>query len=761
MNRENFPKKLLPAIISTLLTTTPMFAFSAEESVENDNEIEEIVVYARKRAESLQSVPISMSAISEKNIKSIGAKKLTDLTGTIANVQIENGDTLEPDITIRGISTDTRTIGLESGVGVYIDGVFVSRGGANADLAAVAAVEVLRGPQGSLFGKNTIAGAVNIVTKRPGEEFAGSVSVNVGNYGRQDIRGYIEGALNETVYARLSVSSLNSDGHYTNDTTGTSVGGDDSTEVRADIDFYPSDDLTARFSFDHRKINANSVASHLLEAPTAGSEAAQNGLLGALGLSPDDVILDGYHFTHDVDYVLEGENWGGSATIDYNLPDDYTFTSITARRSTLKLQPSHDDDNLPLFLLTSEQDDRQLFTSQEFRITSPGGEDLDWLVGVYYDTQDLASTRPIEIGPTLTYFVAGLPEPLSAEVDSDVTTESYALYANLDYDITDDLVLTLGGRYTKEEKTADYRLSGACLSVGVCIFPQLDLDLEYEDSSFDPSISLSYNVAENITTYLKYASGYKSGGFNVDYIQPGELALPGTNVFLPTVYTEAPSQTPFDKEEVTSVEFGLKMTLDRRTTVNTAIFDMDYTGFQVSRFNGTSFYIDNAGEATLRGIEVDVVAQLTPEWRLIGGVGYLKGEFDKYDTVDNGSGDDIDLKGNEFAFSPDLTTNIAAEYTTSLGDNGSLFVRLAYTYKSEMFTTPENTEVEQVGSQEYYNARIGWTSSDESLSVALWGKNLKDSSYLVEREVDTTLAGLVYGFKSMPMTYGIELSYDF
>lgn len=760
MNVENLPKKLLSIVITAILTTTPMVASSAEQEAidEDKSDVEKILVYARKREETLQSVPISMSVTSEKGIKSIGAQKLADLSDTIANVQID--DNFEPTISIRGISTNARTVGLESGVGVYIDGVFVSRSGLNADLAAIAAVEVLRGPQGSLFGKNTIAGAVNIITKRPGPDFAGSAAVNVGNYGQQNFRGYIEGALHETVDARLSLSSLDSDGHYTNVVTGSKGAGDNSTEVRADIDFYPSDDLTVRLSFDHRKIDINEVTSHLVEGVTPESIAIQNGFLGYLGFNPDDVLLSGYDIAQDTDYAVKVENWGAAATIEYNLPEDYTFTSITARRSTWKDQASHDDDGLPVFLLNSGQQDRQLFTSQEFRITSPGGEDLDWLVGVYYDAQDLNSYRPIDVSAMLSSLVTGAFEQLSAAAAPRVKSESYALYANVDYDFMDDFTLTIGGRFTKEEKTADFALSGSCISSGLCYFPQLDLDLSYEDSSFDPSISLSYNIAENITTYFKYTTGFKSGGFNVDFIQPTELREPGSNLFPATVITEASSQTPFDKEEVKSAEVGLKMTIDRRITANLAVFNMDYNGFQVTRFNGSSYFIDNAGEATLQGAELDLVAQLTEELRLIGGIGYVDSEFDVYDIAGE-DGSLESLKGNQFSYSPNLTSNIAAEYTKSLGGNGSLFVRMAYTYKDEMFTSPENTAESTVGSQEYYNARIGWTSEDGALSVALWGNNLKDSEYVIRRQIETTLPGLVTGIRTMPRTYGIELSYDF
>jgi iron complex outermembrane recepter protein len=443
------------------------------------------------------------------------------------------------------------------------------------------------------------------------------------------------------------------------------------------------------------------------------------------------------------------------------LPEDYMLTSISARRSTYKDQPMHDDDRLPIFLLNSAQEDRQLFTSQEFRITSPGGQKLDWLAGLYYDNQNLTSSRPIDISSALTYFVTGEFEPLSVTPDSTVETESYALYANLDYHITDDLTVTLGGRYTREDKSADYSIEGGCLTAGVCIYPQLELELEYEDTSFDPSMSVSYNVNEDITTYFRAATAYKSGGFNVDFIQPEELKIPGTDVYLPVVYTDAPGQTPFDKEEVVSYEWGLKMELlDRRLLLNAAIFQAEYEGFQVSRFNGTSYYIDNAGEATLKGVELDFIGQLSQEWRVIGSLGYLKSEFDVYETADN-SGNALDLKGNQFPYAPDWTSSLAVEYTKDLGAYGVVFVRGDYTFKDEIYTSPENTVIEHVGSQEYFNGRISWFNEDESLSVSLWGKNLKDEKHVNYQTLDTTLSGLVYGELAKPRTYGVEVNYIF
>lgn len=754
-----FHKKLLPSAIVGILSCagTAMVIAADYEAFE----LEEIVVVARKREEKLQDVPISISSIGSSELSALGAKQLSDLSDVIPNVQI--GEGTEFGITMRGISTETRTIGLEAGVGVYIDGVFVSRSATNADLAAIERVEVLRGPQGSLFGKNTIAGAVNIVTTRPSEEFAGSASVNVGNDGRRDARAYVEGAVTETANARLSVSSLKSDGYYVNDVTGNEAGGDDSIELRGDVVFNLSENLSVDLSMDYRTIDTIEVSSHLVNGPDAASSAVQDYIIGLLVADPTSVPINSFDIAHDRDYSRSVETWGGSATVEYDLPGDYSLTSITARRSSWKDQTAHDDDNLPVFLIDSQQHDRQLFSSQEFRITSLGGQKIDWLAGLYYDNQDLKSNRPVDASETLIYFLTGgaFYESATAIVDSQVETESYALYANLDYHLTDNLTLTLGGRYTEEEKSADYGLTGGCFGGVLCLYPQLDLDLNYDGSSFDPSVSLAYNIGNNVSTYLRFATGYKSGGFNVDYLQPAELAIPGLGLYTPTLTTEVPSQSPFDEEEVTSVEWGLKMTLlENRLTVNTSVFNMDYSAFQVSRFNGVSFVVDNAGEATLRGVEVDFAGQLSEHWKIVGGVGFLETEFDDYATQDS-EGNATNLEGNEFPYAPEWNTNLAIEYSKNLADYGEILIRAEYTYKDEMFTSPENTDIDYVGSQEYFNGRISWFSPDESITVSLWGKNLKDTTTLIDRTLDTTIAGLIYGRLNAPLSFGLEMTYQF
>jgi len=752
-------KKILSAVIAgSVCGAAPNMVFAEDGS---GYAIEEVIIYARKRAESLQDVPISITSVGSTELESLGAKQLSDLTAVIPNVQI--GDALEPEITMRGVSTNARTIGLESGVGVYIDGVFVSRAATNADLAAVERVEVLRGPQGSLFGKNTVAGAVNIITKAPADEFAGSVTANLGNYGRKDVRAYLEGALTETTNGRLSLSSLKSDGHYTNTTTGRDIGGNDSMEVRADLVVDATDNLSARFSMDYRKIRTSPATNHPQLAPNTETASELEGLLSDFGIDSADVPLGSYEIAQDADYIRNADIWGASATVDYTLPDDHTLTSITARRSTYKDQPiSHDDDNLPINLLNSGQEDRQLFTSQEFRITSPGGQTVDWLAGLYYDKQDLSSARTSVISDRLLDYRFGVAEELTAVAGPKVQTESYALYTNLDYHFTDDLTLTLGGRYTQEEKSADYSLLGACLSIApICVYPQLDVDLQYKDSSFDPSASLSYHVTDDITTYFRAATGYKSGGFNVDFITPSELQVPGQTYYYNTLHTGETSQTSFDKEEVTSFELGAKISLlDRRLVVNAAVFEMEYTGFQVSRYNGVGFYVDNAGAATLRGMEFDFIAQLTPQLRAVGGGGYLDTHFDAYATATS-DGSPLSLEGNEFPYAPQLNTNLALEYNKGMGDYGSITLRGEYTFKSDTYTSPENIAAEHVASQELFNGRISWFNGDESLSVSLWGKNLKDTQYVTGQLLSSTFPGVVSGRLNTPRTFGLEMNLIF
>jgi len=759
MNTNSLATQLLTALIAgAVCGVAPNMVFAAGEQ---EYVIEEVIIYARKRAESLQDVPISISAVGSTELESLGAKQLSDLTAVIPNVQID--DALEPEITMRGVSTNARTIGLESGVGVYIDGVFVSRAATNADLAAVERVEVLRGPQGSLFGKNTVAGAVNIITKAPADEFAGSVTANIGNDGRKDVRAYAEGALTETTRGRLSLSSLKSDGHYTNLITDREIGGNDSMEARADLVLEAADNLSARFSVDYRKIRTSPATNHPQVSPNAETASDLQGLLSDFSIDPADVPLGSYEIAQDADYIRNADIWGASATLDYALPEGYTLTSITARRSTYKDQPvSHDDDNLPINLLVSGQEDRQLFTSQEFRITSPGDQTIDWLAGLYYDKQDLSSARTSIVSDTLLQARFGVAEALTAVSGPKVETESYALYANLDYHLADELTLTLGGRYTQEEKTSDYSLLGTCISIApICLFPQLYVDLEYEDSSFDPSASLSYKITEDVTTYFRAATGYKSGGFNVDFIQPAELTVPGQTYYPNTLHTGETSQTSFDREEVTSFELGAKMTLlDRRLMVNAAIFEMDYTGFQVSRYNGVGFYVDNAGAATLRGMEFDFIAQLTPQLRAVGGGGYLDTHFDAYATATS-DGSPLSLEGNEFPYAPELNTNLALEYNRELAGYGAIFIRAEYTFKSDTYTSPENIAAEHVVSQELFNGRISWFHEDESLSVSLWGKNLKDAKYVTGQLLSSTFPGLVSGRLNTPRTYGLEIKYTY
>ncbi|MDH4042092.1 MAG: TonB-dependent receptor, partial [Gammaproteobacteria bacterium] len=559
--------------------------------------LEEVVVTAQKRAQDAQDIPISVQAFTPSAIDKLGANNLSDLSEAAPSLVIGGlGRGSQQNMGMRGVTDFARNVGIDARMGVYIDGVFQGRSyAADVPLLGLESVELLRGPQGTLFGKNTETGAISLNTKKPSEDFEAEIGADYGRYETGKVTGYVNGALADTLFASASGSYQQGDGYYDNILLGKDVGDWDTSAGRLQFRWLPSDMFDIRLSGDYTEKHSD-------------QPLATNAQLDAYKTQQNFVTKD------------DSKNWGTALNADIFLAGDYTVTSISAFRHN-KFDTLADDDYTPLELVWVDFNEDSDQYSQEFRLVSPVAEKYDWVGGVYYFYNDLSSARNVSIGETL--FTNLLPPALApfagaisgyTEVPNKLSTETYAAYIHGNYRFTPAVELTAGIRYTVEDKNLDKwsqisypndpavaaRLEAATgrpftQSPGF-ILGAINYDNVSEsrnDEDWSPTVGLNYSFAEDIMLYARYARGNKSGGWNADFM------------------TNGLEYFSYEPESVDSYEAGIKSTLmDDTLRLNAAYYYSEYDDFQVFQqvFNSggnPSNELTNAGAVTNQGVELE------------------------------------------------------------------------------------------------------------------------------------------------------------
>jgi iron complex outermembrane receptor protein len=691
--------------------------------------LEEVVVSARMRDEDLRDVPISIVAIDAEALAQRGATELKNLGDVVPNVIIGTGNSeRRTNLVIRGISTEARSIGQETGVGVYLDGVYTGRAETyNQRLPDIAQVEFLRGPQGTIFGKNTIAGAISLTTIKPGDEVTGSLSLDGGNYGHAEAVGYLSGPLKEGVlFGKIAAYGLTEDGYATNLFDDSRAGNKEQNGVRAQLRATPSEQFELILSLD-----ANSIDSE----PYRG-EVTQ----GTFGNEPGAYTFnEAYKGWETIDYS------GAALTANYSLASGHSLTSITAFRKS-EWQTHYDETNNGFDHAYAEYEQSSDYASQELRLSSASGEKLEYVVGLYYSYQKSDTHTPVFVGDGLAD-IFGIPYGWqSFDQRADVTTDGYAAFANATWHFAERWAATLGGRYTYEQKDLNFQQFDPN---GLGFVPEIGpLTDDYSDGKFTPTASLMYALNPSWNLYATYASGYKSGGFNVDVLS--------------TV-----NNIGFDAERVDNFEVGAKATLFAgRAQANLALFSMDYKDLQVTQYDPITFanFIGNAASASVTGVELDLVAQLTNHFSISAGLGVLDASFDRFINQDG-----IDLKDNELPFAPKLSASLAAQYNWSIGSAVDAFVRLEGAHRDQSYPDVENDPRNRLESYTLLNARAGLRLGDGRWTIEAYARNLTDERYAVNRSTELPLLSFLPPFAydettttfGAPRMYGVKLTTRF
>jgi iron complex outermembrane recepter protein len=757
--------------------SVPAYAQDAEAT--DNGALEEIVVTAQKRSEKLIDVPISITAISADQLVERGAKNVRDLTFSVPNFTSYSQNDFNPGILVRGLSSASRSIGFESGLGAYIDGVYTGRTASiTQDLDDVERVEVLRGPQGTLFGKNTTIGAISITTTRPGNDFTGSASAEYGNFNHYRATLGVSGPLvKDRIAAKVSGYVDSTDGYVKNIFSGgvPRLNGDKAYGFRGELRFTPSESLDIAVRGDYARSTEKTFEDETVEV--TGND---------FGIPVDSVVPGANTINIDGRNFSARKLYGTSLAINYTLPSDHVLTSISAYRKFDGRTENTDIDNTSFDYLTIDYFDKTDQITQELRIASPDTGRFKYVAGLYYFDQKATSDRNTPIGvDALNILIGGFgfPDTLFVDpairTDVRVKTKAYAAFANASFEIVDNLTLLAGLRYTKEKKSlvVSQTAPGIFSLPGVLgpdpiylnVTPTTD---KQSDSDLSPTVGLSYKFSNAVTGYLKYSKGFKSGGWNAELLSPNRAP----SVANPSYFDV--TQIRFNSENIVSYEAGLKAELfDRRLRMSSALFQLDYSDIQLSRFVGglDGYKTDNAGRARVRGFELELNARPVNGLDLSASVGYADAKYLRYLIIPavpdpDGAGPltgspEVNQDGKTLD-APKWTAAFGAQYAIPLSDTLTLTFRNDFSYRSKRLGSGDLAErlTTTTPSILTVDGRIS-LASDAGWDLALWGKNLTDNRYPIFRNPNSNLAflGVTQQTTSYgpPRSYGVRLGYKF
>lgn len=743
--------------------------------------IEEVVVSARRREESIQVVPVAVSSFSAAELESARIDVVAQLAEVVPNMTFHTGapiggSTSTGSLYIRGVGSNEVSMGTEPGVGLYVDDVYLARSvGSVLDLVDIESVAVLRGPQGTLFGRNSVGGAILIKTRRPTDTFGGIVELTTGTDERAEVRGSLNAPLSDNVRTRISVLGGQRDGYVNNLDGGEDLGSQDRIVGRGVLEWDASDDVLVTVAADATRERGSAVPSVLLGLVPAipGTpmpsqfQALSNlnmhcGGASVLGNSGNPACIDqqyirgpfdsfgGYVSPHPI-FDSQGSEpfaneskldvMGTSMKVQWTLSDSLTLNSITAWRDLDGFWPSNSDHS-PNPGAEAKNDYEQEQLSQEVQLlgTALDGR-LDWISGLYYFDEQGENLNVVHF-PAVIFRSGG-----------EFETKSTALFAQGSYDLSDQFEWTVGMRYTTEDKK--YRTENFQEIIGVLVdpFSQYFLDFranpipfvsgttpDLDFNEFTPSTSLAWHFAPELMVYASYAEGYKSGGYE-------QRLAPGTPV--------VPS---FDPEYSEVYELGFKGTLaDGRLRMNGAIFSNDYSGLQISVTDGVAPTLTNAGDATIMGAEMELVWQPAAPTLAQLSVGWLDAEYDGLTQRALMSGVTLN---NALPSVSEWQIAAALSHDFDLAEHGYLTPRIDWSWRSEYYVDSANTPLLLQDDLHLLNANIAWSSPDQLWTVILAARNLTDEAYLVSGLAQYAI-GQVEGQFARPREWSLSLRRQF
>jgi len=727
------------------LATMPLAAIAQSDQDEGYESVllEEVIVTAQRREQTMQEVPMAISAFTGEDLFALQADNLDSLQGAVPNLNLVQGrgSNSSANVFIRGVGQPDALQSFDPAVGVYLDDVYMSRiQGALFKLYDIERIEVLRGPQGTLYGKNTPGGAIRLITRTPGQEFEAQAGILMGNYNRMQAKAYVSGALSDTFAMGLSVLHDQRDGFVTDPYDGNKYNDENTTVVRLKGNWDASDSVNVVFSLDSTRedveLTLGRPEAALLSLdfiPAIGWYERLPAPTGEWNFESRTSMTDmgGQTVDHD----------GGHVTINWDINENTSFKSITAyRKLETESYIDMDASELEVGDVYVALDQSQF--SQEFQLLGNNGDNLNWVAGLYYLNEEVPSDQVAWADDFLTFALT--PVTFTRTITDDLETKSYAAFGQVDWQFADRWNLGVGIRYTKEEK--DYFRTTSTFSW----VPLLNADPSYQFtdsgswSDWTPTFTLDYAMNDNVRFYGRLANGFKSGGFN------GRA-------------NSADDAGSFEPETVWTGEIGAKtIVADGRLRANYALFMSKYDDFQarVSVVNPDDildirFPVLNAAELDIKGAEVELDWLPVDELQLSTQIGYLKSEYGK------GGFTGSDGVADEPAFSPKWTARFAGTYTFDMSGGSQLSFTAAANYRDSMWLSVDN--LLPLSESDYWllDGLISWVSENGKWTVMTGIKNATDEVYKVDGQEFRSVSNIQTAYYGNPRTYTFAVDFRY
>jgi len=742
---------LLALAAATGVTSLPVPVVADTEAGSSDQQIlEELIVTARKREQSLQDVAVGVSLLSGKSIAEAQLRNAADLSRLIPtlNVQASSGPSTSS-FNIRGIGTQALNVSVESSVSTMVDGVVMGNAGSSfVELVDIERVEVLRGPQGTLYGKNASGGVIHIITRDPTPEFSGTFAATAIEDDEYRVDGTVSGPLTDDLSYRVTGSAVDDGGFAENVYTGDKINNTETWNVRGKLLWQPREDLELLWSSDWSATDCDCTA---LSVRSIMASPQQEALLAEeFPVVPSD---DNQDVNNDSKTFTDIDASGHSLTLDWRV-GDFTVTSISAYRdwsSESIVDLDHRPTNpIELGFPRPPKDELEQLT-QELRLASPPAGWGSYIVGAFYFDQHLDAGND-----TTTSLVV----PTTRVTRTEVNSENYALFGEINFLFASDWQLTLGGRYTEDKLDFHTIATG---TDNLVFGPEGEVRNNVEEDDFSPKVALQWSVTDTAMTYLSYANGYKGPAFDTGIIAGGSFVDPETS---------------------DAWELGLKSSwLDNRLILNIAAFYAEYHDFQAQSFIDPdqtdqlpgSFILVNAGQVSTQGIEVEFLSRPLDDWTLNGGFAYTDGTIDDYPRGNCSNGQKFrgdcpdgfrDLSGGQLPYTPEWKLTLTSEYRHALrAAPMDLVYGADLRYQDDVLYEISQDRYSWQDAYTVVDARVALAGTERGYRVTAFVKNVFDKNYttLIFAHANELLphSYIHHVPKYANRTFGVELRYDF
>ena len=690
---------------------------SGEASLEVS--LEEIVVTAQRRSQNLQDVPVTVTTFGEDEIKNARLQQVDDIAMRTPGLSFDAFPATQPRLAIRGIGSSDRGAAGDPSAAVFLDETYLGRPAAIAfDLFDVERIEVLKGPQGTLYGRNVVGGAINVITAKPElDRFDASAEATYGNYNRIDAAAFVNVPVATDVAGiRVSGAWRQHDGYTDNINTGGELDDQNTKSIRVQTLIQASENLSLRLGFDGTRDRANGPGQHVVD------------------LDESDPLSGFWTVDRDRDYSAgdndghqDRDTWGLRGEVNWDLSFGTLNYLVSYRELEYDAAYDFDGGNPSTNIISIDggnYEESDLF-SHELRLMSPASSAVSWVVGLYQYKADTDRQDVLELA------IGG---PTGTEIfDQNAELDSVAAYADVTVPVAENFNLIGGLRYTKDEK--DFRIATTASNSFFRVDGPFDLSVNESWDAVTWRLGADYHLNDDHMVYAMVSRGFKSGGFQDT---PGSVSE---------------ASDPFDPEYATQYEIGLKSQFfDRRLIWNNTLFQMDYTDLQTRQVNGLEITTSNAGEATIKGYETDLI------WRAANGMGldvsyaYIDATFDVFE--ENG----VDYAGNMISRTPKHKLVVTPSYAYTFASGADLTATVDYAYTSKIFDDNSNRGPERRAPTVFVDARLVYTSEGGGWSFAVWGKNLTNE---VTRTHQGTFLGGTFASYNPPRTYGVTLRWNY